>query len=87
MMLEVVNERVSVITVYDKDKAEVFPYFVKWKNRKYKITTLGYHHKAKDGRFVHHIFSVSTPTIAFKLRLDTETLIWFLEEVSDGATN
>jgi hypothetical protein len=30
------------------------------------------------------MFSVSTPTLAMKLRFDTETLGWKLMEVEDG---
>ena len=48
------------------------------------ITKLGFHHTVRVGRVLHHIFSVATESMFFRLNLDTETLSWTLEEVSDG---
>jgi len=86
-MYEKINEQVDVITVYKRIGGTVAPYQIRWNGRVYKITKVGYHHKVKEGRFVYHYFSVSTSSIAFKLRLDTETLHWTLMEVSDGNPN
>ena len=86
-MLEKINERVDVITIYKKLGGQVLPYKVRWNGRDYLIKRLGYHHKVKEGRFVYHYFSVSTDTLAFKLRHDPETLQWILVEVSDGNPN
>jgi len=83
-MLESINEQVSVITIYDRNKGSVMPYKVRWNGRDYLITKLGYRYRVKRGRFTHHIFTVSNSSIAFKLLLDTETLFWWLKEVSDG---
>lgn len=83
-MVEKINEQVSVVTVYNEAKGSVLPWLIHWKGRKYVITTVAYHHKVKNGRYVYHIFSVCNESIFFKLRLDTETLHWWLEEVSDG---
>lgn len=80
-MSERINERVSVILVSDVVQGSVRPYRVRWQGRSYTITTLGYHHTLWEGRTLCHIFSVSTATIAFKLRLNTDTLQWLLEEV------
>ena len=86
-MLEKVNERVDCITVYKKEGGIVMPYKIKWNGRTYTITKLGYHHKQKIGTVVHHIFSVATSSLAFRLRFDPDTLFWHLEEVSDGNSN
>ncbi len=86
-MIEHINEQIDCICIYEKLGAIVKPYKIKWNGRVYKITTLGYHHVRRDGRYIHHIFSVATETLAFKLRLDSETLHWYVEEVSDGAPN
>ena len=40
--------------------------------------------KVKQGKKLLHIFSVSNNSLAFRLELDTETLFWTLQEVSDG---
>lgn len=86
-MLEKINEQVSVITIFDRDKGSVMPYKVRWNGRDYIITKLGYHYRVKRGAFTHHMFTVSNQSIAFKLLLDTETLKWWLKEVSDGFTS
>lgn len=83
-MLEKVNEKVDVITIYKRHPAKIYPYKVRWNGRDYLIKKIGYHHKIRQGRTVCHIFSVSSDTLAFRLRFDTETMYWTLEEVSDG---
>lgn len=84
-MLEAINEHVAVLTVYDPTtKTAMKPFRIKWRGRVYHIVKLGYHHKVRQGRTVMHIFSVSTATLAFRLRFDSESLIWTLETISDG---
>jgi hypothetical protein len=83
-MLEKVNEKIDVITIYKRLGATIFPYKIRWNGRNYLIKKIGYHHKVREGRTVLHIFSVSSDTLAFRLRFDTETMYWTLEEVSDG---
>ncbi|HJY99009.1 MAG TPA: hypothetical protein VJ227_04865 [Patescibacteria group bacterium] len=60
------------------------PRWIKWKNRVYKIERIGLHHTYREGRTLYHIFSVAAPTLFFRLRLNTESLSWKLEEISDG---
>lgn len=60
------------------------PKWVKWKNRIYKIEKIGLHHSFRQGRVLYHAFSVASRTLFFRLVLDTETLAWRLEEISDG---
>lgn len=76
-MTEVINEKVKV-GMSDSPK------WVKWKNRIHQIDKVGLHYTFREGGVFYHIFSVSTKTLCMKLRLDTETLNWKLEEVSDG---
>lgn len=83
-MTEAINEKVSVVTVYNRDKKTVLPWRLKWQGRVYTITKLGYHHTTRVGRVLHHIFSVTAGSMFFRLNHDTETLSWTLEEVSDG---
>lgn len=86
-MMEKINERVSVVVIYDKNQGKVRPTGVEWNGRLYKLSRWGYHHKVKRGDSLQHIFSVATESLAFRLRLDTETLVWYVEEVSDGFAN
>jgi len=83
-MTETNNENISVVTVYNRDKRTTLPWRLKWHGRVYTITKLGFHHTVRVGRVLHHIFSVATSSMFFRLNLDTETLSWTLEEVSDG---
>lgn len=85
-MLEKLNERVDVITIYKKMGATVKPYKIRWNGREYKITKIGYHHKVQRGKIFHHIFSVCSDELFFRLNFDTETMFWTVEEVSDAAS-
>lgn len=76
-MTEIIDEKVKV-GMSDSPK------WVKWKNRVHKIEKVSLHYTFREGRILYHMFSVSTKTLAMKLRFDTETLNWRLEEVSDG---
>ena len=86
-MIEKVNERISVITSYNRDKGEATIHKVRWNGRNYPITQMGYHHKIRAGRNILHVFHVNNSTISFKLQLDTENLTWWVLEVSDGNPN
>jgi hypothetical protein len=83
-MLEQIHEKISVITVHNRQKHIVMPYKIRWQGRDYIISKIGFHHKIWQGRNRVHIFSVSTGAIDFRLSYDTESLDWTLEEVSDG---
>lgn len=82
-MNSIVNEKVSVISVYNASRGTIMPKKIKWHGREYSITTLGYHHKVHYGRTLMHIFHVTDGVTAFRLRFDSETLHWILEEVYD----
>lgn len=82
-MNEKINERVEVITIYRKTGAIVMPYKMRWNGREYFIKKLGYHHKVKEGKTIIHIFSCSDDSLAFRLRFNSDTLSWILEEVLD----
>lgn len=83
-MIEPVNERVSVMAVYKADQGPLLPYAVKWQGRVYRLTRHGFHQKLRLSQSVQHVFYASTDTLTFKLRLDTDSLSWMLEEISDG---
>lgn len=83
-MLTKVNEKVSVLSLFDRQTAELKPVRLKWQGREYTITKLGMHHTLREGRVLHHIFSVTDGNIFFCLDLDTEDLSWTLKQTSDG---
>jgi hypothetical protein len=86
-MSEIINEKVSVVSVYDRNSGKVMPCKIKWQGRVYLVKKVGLHYPVREGRKLVHIFSVLTENnTSFKLRLDTETLHWILEEVIDEFT-
>jgi hypothetical protein len=83
-MIERVNEKVAMISSYNPANGQVMPRRMHWRDQEYTITKLGYHHVTRDGRHIYHIFSVTDGTTDFRLKFDTVTLHWTLEEISDG---
>jgi len=84
IMIQKINVPVSVSLSYNSKKRRVFPKWVVWNGRFYPIIKVGLHHSYKKGRVLFHVFSVASKTLFFRLILNTETLHWKLEEISDG---
>ncbi|MDQ3239394.1 MAG: hypothetical protein M3P33_02615 [bacterium] len=81
------NEKISILSLFNKDTNQVLPYIIKWQNKKYTITKVGLHHTTYQGTTLHHIFSVTDGQIFFRLNLDTSNLHWTLEEIYDPSTH
>lgn len=60
------------------------PISLTWAKRDYAVTQIGLHHRLYQGNTLHHIYSVVAGELFFRLNLDTSSLRWTLEEVSDG---
>lgn len=73
----VINERV-VVGMKD------VPVWVSWRSRIYKITKIGLHHTQAQGDTLLHIFSVIADTVFMRIKLNTKSLIWTLEEVMES---
>ena len=80
-MSEAINETVSVMLLTNHLQKTVSPSVLSWRGRQYRITNVGLHHTAREGRVLFHYFSVTDGTTFFRLRFDTETLGWRLLEV------
>ena len=76
-------ESVSVNCVFDNESKKVFPKVVLWNRRLYRVKQVGLHHTYREGRTLFHVFSVTTGTIFMRLILNTETLFWKLEQISE----
>ena len=83
-MIDHVDEKVAVIFSSNPATGLVVPRRMLWKGKTYVITKLGYHHPTREGRHMYHVFEVTDGVNDFRLKLDTETLHFLLEEVSDG---
>lgn len=82
-MATLINEPVSVLTLYHHATNTVILKKIQWKGRVYTIDKLGHHHTVKKGEKLIHIFSVCNQTLSFRIAFDTQTLQWVLEEIAD----
>lgn len=78
------SEPVDVIALFTRGQNHLKPLRVKWKNSAYSIRSIDYVYREKRGRILFHVFSCITDSLFFKLCFDTESLIWIVEEISDG---
>lgn len=86
-MIQKLDTPVSVIMVYDHKLQSVYPHRIFWQHKPYKIQKVGLHHSFREGRTLYHVFSVECKTVSFRLVLNTETLFWRVEEISDDQPN
>ena len=87
IMHDIINEKISVISRFDRQNGVVMPVKFRWQGRDYSLNKLAYYHRFRIGRSLQHIFHVTDGHLDFRLRLDSDDLHWYLEEVTDGATN
>jgi hypothetical protein len=74
----IINEPVTVGSVNGNPK------YVIWKGRYHTITQAGLRHHFREGSTLYHVFSVITDTLFLRLKLNTDNLLWRLEEIEDG---
>jgi hypothetical protein len=86
-MIQKISAPVSVEMVYDHRRRTITPRRIFWDGRIFRIARVGLHHTFREGRTLFHIFSVVSSDLSFRLRLDTDSLFWTLEEISDGFAN
>lgn len=83
-MIQKMSAPVSVDLVYDHRKHRSIPRKLLWDGRIFPVTRLGLHHTFRQGRDLFHVFSLTSGSLSFRLKLDTTNLFWTLEEISDG---
>ncbi len=86
-MIQKISAPVSVQLVFDHRHRSIAPRQIMWDGRVIRIAKVGMHHTVREGRTLFHIFSVVSANLFFRLRLDTDTLFWTLEEIADGLPN
>lgn len=86
-MIQQLNVPVSVISRFDHRRRTAAPIEVIYEGQAHPITKIGYHHTCREGQVLYHVFSVASPSVFFRLVLNTETLAWILTEVHDGEVN
>lgn len=80
-MSEKIAEKVRVSCDCQSMAGKLVPTAIFWRGREYGIEKIGLHFPLRQGRVLHHIFSVVAGGNFFRLDLDTESLMWCLEEV------
>jgi hypothetical protein len=83
-MHQILFEPVSVNLAYDHTHKQSRPLSVVWAQRNYPILEVGLHHSYRHGNTRHHVYSVTSHGLFFRLNLNTDSMSWLLEEVSDG---
>jgi hypothetical protein len=78
------NERVKVLAVYDPETGRTIPHKVNWSGQTHNLDRISYYHRQRFGSTIRHIYHVSNQQYDFRLFVDSDTLSWTLEEVSDG---
>lgn len=86
-MIQAVHAPISVTLYFDHRRRRSAPIGVVWEGKSYRIIKIGLHHTYHRGRTLYHVFSVESPTLFFKLVLNTDTLNWNLEEIADDLPN
>lgn len=86
-MIQKISAPISVQLVYDHHHKSVTPRQILWDGKVIRIAKVGMHHTIREGRTLFHIFSVVSSDLFFRLKLDTNTLFWTLEEIADGLPN
>ena len=83
-MIQRISEPVSVITTFNATTRSVRPVSLEWSRRTYPVLQVGLRHTYREGITRHHVFSVVSHHLFFRLNLNADNLNWTLEEVSDG---
>lgn len=77
-MYDPVHEKIAVDAKFQNGKVQITKF--RWKDKDHFVTEVHLTLKARKGREAVWIFNVSTSTAAYKLRLDSDTLQWWIEE-------
>jgi len=80
-MVTKINERVQVSCGSCLQTGRLLPSSLTWRGRTYRVEKIGFCFPQRRGRTLHHLFSLVAGGNFFKLDFNTESLLWFLEEV------
>lgn len=86
-MYERINERISVVAIFGDTYQAVRPFKVKWRQREFIITKVGYVHKYKEGKTLFHVFSATDGVNFFELIFNVTELSWLIGRVADNEAN
>lgn len=76
-----INEPVNVWVFFKQNLIQPFAFF--WRNRQIKIDKINLVHTSKNGSNLFYHFSVSGGSNFYRLKFDSTSLKWFLEEIEE----
>ncbi len=79
-MYEPIHQPIQVTAKFGENGVEIIDFY--WQNKKYDVSEITLTLKARHGREAVWIFHVTTHNAAFKLRFNTDSLKWWLEELT-----
>jgi hypothetical protein len=79
MTYSVVNEKINVLAVFKN--GTIFPYIFSWQNKKRKIEKVNLRYQERNGSFINYYFAIESNGFIGKLKYDSNSMIWTLEEV------
>ncbi len=85
-MIQKLQAPISVLLSSNHKTREVAPKKILFDGREYLIEKVGLHHTFRIGRTLFHVFSAASRDTFFRLVLNTDTLLWTVEEIHDGET-
>ena len=83
-MIQDIKAPIGVCSLYNHRKNTSGPIKLFWDGREYLVKKTGLHYSFRKGKTLFHIFTVSTGNLFFKLVLDTDSLFWSVEQISDS---
>jgi hypothetical protein len=83
-MIQDIKAPVTTYLYYDHKRNKVYPVLIRWDGVDYKIQNVGMHYTYRNGKTLFHVYTASSSELSFKLVLNTDTLFWNVEQISDG---
>ena len=88
-MREGLHEPVSVLAGYSQKQKKFRPLIMTWRGIDYRLGTVDFYHKTRQGLTTLHHFSLSdrNESVYFKLLFNASNLNWTLEEFMMAGEN
>lgn len=75
------SKAVPVAAIFGDTYKDVRPFRIRWENKDYTITQVGYRHQYRKDQSVIHVFSATDGVNLFELLLDATDIRWILDRL------
>lgn len=79
-MYEPIHEKIKVLVEFNNHRLKIINF--EWQGREHVVEQINLVTKARKGRELVWVYYVSNEAAAYKLRYDTESITWWLEEIT-----